>query len=100
MQQMTFAEAIETALVQAMEDDQRVVVIGEDVAGLRMNLFARLGQQRVRPAPAGQRARSSTFKIRRRGSLFGRQTDRQILERCRSSLQPILCVRGNPGRLR
>jgi len=56
MRELTFAAAIEDALVQAMAADERVVVFGEDVAGLRMNLYARFGEARVRPAPISESA--------------------------------------------
>jgi pyruvate dehydrogenase E1 component beta subunit len=53
---MTFGEAIEDALAQAMAADDRVVVFGEDCPGLRMNLYARFGEMRVRPAPISESA--------------------------------------------
>jgi pyruvate dehydrogenase E1 component beta subunit len=53
---MGFAEAIESALAHAMADDERVVVFGEDAHGLRMNLYARFGEDRVRPAPISESA--------------------------------------------
>ncbi|MCP4897791.1 MAG: pyruvate dehydrogenase, partial [bacterium] len=56
MRELTYAEAIEDALAQAMADDERVITFGEDVPGLRMNLFARFGEQRVRPAPISESA--------------------------------------------
>jgi len=56
MRSMSFAAAIEDALVQAMTADERIVVFGEDVAGLRMNLYARFGEARVRPAPISESA--------------------------------------------
>lgn len=56
MNEMGFAEAIEAALTQAMAADARVVVFGEDTPGLRMNLFARFGERRVRPAPISEAA--------------------------------------------
>jgi pyruvate dehydrogenase E1 component beta subunit len=56
MRELSFAEAIEDALAHAMAADERVVVLGEDVAGLRMNLYARFGEQRVRPAPISESA--------------------------------------------
>ena len=56
MREMTFAAAIEDALAQAMADDERVVVFGEDVHGLRINLYARFGERRVRPAPISESA--------------------------------------------
>lgn len=56
MKEMTFAAAIEDALAQAMAEDERVVVFGEDVHGLRINLYARFGERRVRPAPISESA--------------------------------------------
>jgi pyruvate dehydrogenase E1 component beta subunit len=56
MKELTFADAIEAALAQAMAADERVVVFGEDVPGLRMNLYARFGERRVRPAPISESA--------------------------------------------
>ena len=56
MTEMTFAEAIEAALAQAMAADQRVVVFGEDAPGLRMNLYARFGEERVRSTPISEAA--------------------------------------------
>lgn len=56
MRQFGFAEAIEDALGLAMAEDERIVVFGEDVPGLRMNLYARFGERRVRPAPISESA--------------------------------------------
>lgn len=56
MRKMTYAQAIEDALVQAMAVDERVVVFGEDVHALRMNLYARFGGRRVRPTPISESA--------------------------------------------
>ena len=56
MRAMTYAQAIEDALAQAMAADERVVVFGEDVHSLRMNLYARFGAHRVRPAPISESA--------------------------------------------
>jgi pyruvate/2-oxoglutarate/acetoin dehydrogenase E1 component len=56
MRQMSFAEAIEDALAQAMAADDRIIVLGEDTPGLRMNLYARFGEARVRPAPISESA--------------------------------------------
>jgi pyruvate/2-oxoglutarate/acetoin dehydrogenase E1 component len=56
MRELGFAEAIEDALCQAMVEDERIVVFGEDVQGLRMNLFARFGEARVRAAPISESA--------------------------------------------
>lgn len=56
MRELGFAEAIEDALGLAMAEDERIVVFGEDVPGLRMNLYARFGERRVRPAPISESA--------------------------------------------
>jgi pyruvate/2-oxoglutarate/acetoin dehydrogenase E1 component len=56
MRELSFAGAIEDALAHAMAGDERVVVFGEDVPGLRMNLYARFGEGRVRPAPISESA--------------------------------------------
>jgi pyruvate/2-oxoglutarate/acetoin dehydrogenase E1 component len=56
MRTMGFAEAIEDALAQAMANDQRIVILGEDVHMLRVNLFARFGKDRVRSAPISEGA--------------------------------------------
>jgi pyruvate dehydrogenase E1 component beta subunit len=56
MRELTFAEAIEDALGAAMAADETVVVFGEDCPGLRMNLYARFGEARVRPAPISEAA--------------------------------------------
>lgn len=56
MKEMTYAQAIEDALVQAMASDERVVIFGEDVQALRMNLFARFGARRVRQTPISESA--------------------------------------------
>ena len=56
MRELKYADAIEDALAHAMAADERVVVFGEDAPGLRMNLFARFGEARVRPAPISESA--------------------------------------------
>ena len=56
MRRMGFSEAIEDALVQAMTDDPQIMVIGEDVQALRLNLFVRFGERRVRSAPISEAA--------------------------------------------
>ena len=56
MRTMSYSQAIEDALVQAMMADERVVVFGEDVRALRMNLYARFGEQRVRQTPISESA--------------------------------------------
>jgi len=56
MKTMRFAEAIESALAQAMAEDPRIVILGEDVHTLRRNLFVRFGSERVRAAPISEAA--------------------------------------------
>lgn len=56
MRAMGFADAIDDALAQAMADDSRIVVFGEDVHTLRLPLFTRFGDSRVRPAPISEAA--------------------------------------------
>lgn len=56
MKTMTFAAAIEDVLMHAMATDSRVVVFGEDVHAIRMNLYARFGETRVRPTPISESA--------------------------------------------
>jgi pyruvate/2-oxoglutarate/acetoin dehydrogenase E1 component len=56
MTTMTFAGAIEDALMKAMSEDERIVIFGEDVHSIRMNLFTKFGEMRVRPAPISESA--------------------------------------------
>ena len=56
MRTMSFSEAIDSALSQAMAEDSTVIIIGEDVHMLRLNLFVRFGEKRVRPAPISEAA--------------------------------------------
>ena len=56
MNTMTFAEAIEEALAQAMAKDNRIIILGEDVQMIRVNLFARFGKQRVLATPISEGA--------------------------------------------
>lgn len=53
---MDFSEAIDEALGQAMADDARIVVMGEDVHTLRLNILNRFGGERVRSAPVSESA--------------------------------------------
>jgi pyruvate dehydrogenase E1 component beta subunit len=53
---MSFADAIEDALAQAMADDERVIILGEDVQMIRLNLFTRFGKDRVLAAPISESA--------------------------------------------
>jgi len=56
MRSVSYADAIEEALAQAMAEDERIVVLGEDVHTLRRNLLARFGQTRVRSTPISEGA--------------------------------------------
>ncbi len=56
MRTMSFADAIDDALAQAMEDDPRIIVMGEDVPLLRRNLVARFGQDRFLGTPISESA--------------------------------------------
>ncbi len=53
---MSYADAIEGALAQAMAHDPRIVILGEDVHTLRRNLFVRFGKDRVKAAPISESA--------------------------------------------
>ena len=53
---MGFANAIEDALVQAMTDDPRIIIMGEDVHLFRSSLFVRFGRARVRHTPISEGA--------------------------------------------
>jgi len=56
MRRMRFADAIEDALAQAMARDPRIVIFGEDVHTLRLNLLVRFGERRVRATPISEAA--------------------------------------------
>ena len=56
MRILTFANAIEDALAQAMSSDPHIIILGEDVRGLRANLLARFGLERVRNTPISEAA--------------------------------------------
>ncbi len=56
MRTMTFTAAIEDALGQAMADDPRIVILGEDLQMIRSNLLVRFGQRRIRNAPISEGA--------------------------------------------
>ncbi len=51
-----FAQAIELALERAMSEDERVIILGEDVQMLRRNLLVRFGASRVRNTPISESA--------------------------------------------
>ncbi|MEN8119157.1 MAG: transketolase C-terminal domain-containing protein [Bacteroidota bacterium] len=56
MDTISFANAIESAIAQAMSADSRIIIMGEDVQLLRMNLFARFGSSRVINTPISESA--------------------------------------------
>jgi pyruvate dehydrogenase E1 component beta subunit len=56
MKNLTFAQAIEDALTFAMSNDERIIVIGEDVQMIRLNLFIRFGANRILAAPISESA--------------------------------------------
>lgn len=54
MRSMNFSDAVDDALVQAMAENPRIVLLGEDIAAFRMPLFTRFGPERVRNAPISE----------------------------------------------
>ena len=56
MRTMSFSEAIESALAKAMAGDERIIIMGEDVELLRLNLFSRFGKRRVFNTPISEGA--------------------------------------------
>ncbi|MHA2296105.1 MAG: alpha-ketoacid dehydrogenase subunit beta [Candidatus Hodarchaeales archaeon] len=56
MKRMGFADAIESALKQAMIEDPNVFIMGEDVHGLRVNLYLQFGKDRVKTTPISESA--------------------------------------------
>ncbi len=56
VKRMDFSAAIDDALASAMAADPRIVVLGEDVHTLRINLLARFGRQRVLSCPISEAA--------------------------------------------
>jgi pyruvate dehydrogenase E1 component beta subunit len=59
---MTFAEAIRAALTEAMEADERVFVLGEDIGvyggafGVTTGMLDRFGEERIRDTPIAEEA--------------------------------------------
>ncbi len=53
---MFFTQAVDHALAQAMADNSRIVLFGEDTPLLRRNLLVRFGPSRVRGAPISESA--------------------------------------------
>ena len=56
MKTMFFTQAVDNALSQAMADDSRIVVFGEDIPLLRRDLLVRFGPKRVRGTPISENA--------------------------------------------
>jgi pyruvate dehydrogenase E1 component beta subunit len=53
---MFFTQAIDDALAQAMADDPRIIVFGEDIQLMRRNLLVRFGPKRVVSTPISEAA--------------------------------------------
>lgn len=56
MSKAHLTDAVDSALAQAMTEDSRIVVFGEDVPLIRRNLLVRFGPGRVRGAPISESA--------------------------------------------
>lgn len=56
MKAMFFSQAVDDALAQAMAEDPRIILFGEDTQLLRRNLLVRFGPQRVRNTPISESA--------------------------------------------
>ncbi|MFH1975688.1 MAG: transketolase C-terminal domain-containing protein [Pseudomonadota bacterium] len=56
MKKLFFTQAIDDALAQAMAEDSRIILFGEDVPLLRRNLLVRFGPKRVRGTPISESA--------------------------------------------
>ena len=56
MSEMTYGQAIDTALAEAMAGDERVLTWGEDVQLIHRDLLARFGPARVRDTPISEAA--------------------------------------------
>jgi acetoin:2,6-dichlorophenolindophenol oxidoreductase subunit beta len=56
MRTMFFTQAIDDAISQAMSEDPRIILFGEDIPLLRRNLLARFGPLRVRGTPISESA--------------------------------------------
>jgi pyruvate dehydrogenase E1 component beta subunit len=53
---VSYSAAVELALARAMADDERVLVLGEDVRTMRRALYVRFGGRRVRNTPISESA--------------------------------------------
>lgn len=56
MKNLGFAQAIESAIRQKMGEDKSIIIIGEDVHALRLNLHAQFGKDRVKSTPISEGA--------------------------------------------
>ncbi|MGD0749902.1 MAG: transketolase C-terminal domain-containing protein [Anaerolineales bacterium] len=56
MKTMSFSQAIDNALAQAMVEDARIVLFGEDIQLMQRNLLVRFGPARVRNTPISESA--------------------------------------------
>ena len=56
MKTMSFTQAVDDSISQAMADDPRIVVFGEDIPLLRRDLLVRFGPKRVRGTPISESA--------------------------------------------
>ena len=56
MRTLSFADAINDAIAQAMSEDSNIIIMGEDVHLLRVNLFSQFGEKRVINTPISESA--------------------------------------------
>ncbi|MFC1760186.1 alpha-ketoacid dehydrogenase subunit beta [Candidatus Neomarinimicrobiota bacterium] len=56
MRNMFFTQAVDSAIAQAMTDDQNIIIFGEDVPLLRRDLLVRFGTNRVLGTPISESA--------------------------------------------
>jgi len=56
MKTVGFSEAIDSAIAQAMADDSRIVLFGEDVEALHQGLYVRFGRGRIWNSPISEAA--------------------------------------------
>ncbi|KPL06514.1 pyruvate dehydrogenase [bacterium SM23_57] len=56
MKYMNFSQAIDDAITQAMVEDPRIIIFGEDIQLLRRNLLVRFGPKRVLNTPISESA--------------------------------------------
>lgn len=56
MKYMNFSQAIDDAITQAMVEDPRIIILGEDIRLLRRNLLVRFGPKRVLNTPISESA--------------------------------------------